>query len=355
MIDNPSQNPPPGWYPDPQSPQMLRWWNGGEWTNDVRPADSMAAPIGAPASGGMRPISDWMTESFRLIINNAGSLFTLAVILLIPAALISAVAIWFGIRDLVLIVDEQNSAEPFRIEGAESLPVAGLGLAANLLFTFLFAICATRLALSGRFGPAMSWEDSLGSGLRRLLPSIGWTLVGGFVLVVAFAILLAVSALLGPFGVLVGIILFLALFTFGFGRYAMAFTTPYVAASGSRNPLAVHRATRGHTAGTTGRTFLLFLIAVTASLAGSFVTGPVAALGGAEPVEAGDTVFRIADILGGNLGLFLLTTLVNSIIGAVATLLWHVGQASMFEDFGGQMDPELRESRETVATQGSAF
>ncbi len=53
-------------------------------------------------------------------------------------------------------------------------------------------------------------------------------------------------------------------------------------------------------------------------------------------------MIRVADLLGGNLGLFLLITLVNSIIGGVASLLWHVGQANLFEDLGGVIDPELR-------------
>ncbi len=340
MIENPSQNPPPGWYPDPQSPQMLRWWNGGEWTNDIRPATSI--PPATPGEGEMRPVSDWMTETFRLMISNAGSLFTLAVILLVPAALVSALGLWFGIKDLLIIIDNEATANPFSVEGADSLGIAGLGLVANLVLTFLFSVCAARLAMSGRFEPAIGWAEGLTSGLRRFLPAIGWTLFAGLIVVMIFAAVITVSVLLGPIGGLFGVLVLLVLFVVGYGRYAMVFTIPYVAGAGHRNPLSAHRVTAGHTGGLIGRTFLLVLITLTVSLAGSFITGPVAALGGAEPVSSEDTVIRLADFLGGNLGLFLLTTLVNSIIGGVASLVWHVGQANLFEDLGGVIDPELR-------------
>lgn len=32
------QNPPPGWYCDPQGGLDVRWWNGVDWTGHVRPA-----------------------------------------------------------------------------------------------------------------------------------------------------------------------------------------------------------------------------------------------------------------------------------------------------------------------------
>jgi len=39
---------PPGWYPDPDSANIDRWWDGGEWTSHRRPA----APTGSGGNTG---------------------------------------------------------------------------------------------------------------------------------------------------------------------------------------------------------------------------------------------------------------------------------------------------------------
>ncbi|CAL9375234.1 DUF2510 domain-containing protein [Streptomyces sp. enrichment culture] len=50
-----TQVTPPGWYPDPgqqnDGPPTERWWDGGAWTDQVRPAGP-AAGWGPPAAGG---------------------------------------------------------------------------------------------------------------------------------------------------------------------------------------------------------------------------------------------------------------------------------------------------------------
>ncbi|GAB2518678.1 DUF4041 domain-containing protein [Nocardia heshunensis] len=37
---------PPDWYPDPRDEGFLRWWNGSEWTGDLRPARAGQSPSG---------------------------------------------------------------------------------------------------------------------------------------------------------------------------------------------------------------------------------------------------------------------------------------------------------------------
>ncbi len=347
MIENPGQNPPPGWYPDPQTSGMLRWWNGGQWTNDIRPLEAFPqAPTGS--GGGLRPVSDWMTETFRLIINNVAAVFTLLVVLLVPASLVSALGLWYGIRDLVIRIDENAPAgeNPISFEGLGPLGFLAVALVVNVVLTFVFTIASTRLIMSGRFESGFAWSRGLTSGIRSFFPILGWSIVAGLAFagfIVVFAVAAVALGLVGAIGIFLAVIVALVGGVYVFGRYALAFTSPMVAAKGQRSIARVHQLTKGRAGGTIGRVGLLVLVSIAASLAGSLVTGPLAAMGGGETFNPDTEVIRFVDLLGGNLGLFLLTNLMNTVVSAVSLLVWHIGLSLVFEDLGGTVDPELRD------------
>jgi hypothetical protein len=333
---------------------MLRWWDGGQWTNDIRPAD-LAAP--SPETSGnnrLRPVGDWMTETFRLLVNNAGALFTLMVVLVIPASLAAGGATWAGVRNLVIVINEDAPAGewPVEFEGLDSLALVGLAFALNFLLSIVFSIAGTRLALSGRFGRAQLWNEALAASFMRIPPVLGWGIVGALLFITAFLALAIVTGIASVVNPVLGIVVGIGLFIVGglvlIGRFAMIFTTPMIAARGWRNPNVVNRITAGSTWGLVGRALLLLLVTSAASLAGSIVTGPLGALGGSQPVDPDSNVIRLTDLIGGNLGIFMIVQLMNAIIVSVASLIWHVGQGLQFEDLGGQIDPGLRPPDETV-------
>ena len=55
------QNPAPGWYPDPLSPQaLIRRWDGSQWTSDVRavaPEQQPLAGISQPGAQQQEPVA----------------------------------------------------------------------------------------------------------------------------------------------------------------------------------------------------------------------------------------------------------------------------------------------------------
>ncbi len=346
MTDSPADRPAPGWYEDPQQSSMLRWWDGGRWTNDIRPMDPTHSAGSSEDQWGLRPVGDWMTENFRLIVNNAGAIFTLMIILVMPASLLSSVGVWGVMRDVVVTVDDGSNGPTVDFEGFTSPILLGLSLGANFILILLFNLSVIRLLLGNRFTPLVDWSSSLRSAIAKFPAVLGWTLLGIGLLIgltIGMGIFTSVAVEISPLlGVLVGLGLFVVVPLILWGRYSMIFTSPMAAASGARNPMEVHRITRGRALGVFGRCLLLALVSLAAYLAGSVITGPLSVVGGTQPVDPDSGVFRIADAVGNNRELFMLLQLGVSIFGSLAVLIWHIGVALLFEDLGGKLDPDLR-------------
>ena len=65
MSDQGSSPPPPGWYPDPNTPGGQRWWDGSQWTdhtdrNYPQPAQGVAGQ--APQASGQK-VDTWLWQS----------------------------------------------------------------------------------------------------------------------------------------------------------------------------------------------------------------------------------------------------------------------------------------------------
>ncbi len=37
--------PPPGWYPDPGNSALVRWWDGGRWTEHAQPVPPVGSSL----------------------------------------------------------------------------------------------------------------------------------------------------------------------------------------------------------------------------------------------------------------------------------------------------------------------
>jgi hypothetical protein len=41
-------NIPPGWYPQPDDPRVMRWWDGSRWTDQIQPISLPTPPLAQP-------------------------------------------------------------------------------------------------------------------------------------------------------------------------------------------------------------------------------------------------------------------------------------------------------------------
>ena len=81
--------PEPGWYPDPNPaapPGFLRWWDGGRWTEHVRPEGPVAtaAPRRGPTTADGQPLAGWWWRVLAYLVDTVvvavvGYLLTLPV------------------------------------------------------------------------------------------------------------------------------------------------------------------------------------------------------------------------------------------------------------------------------------
>jgi Protein of unknown function (DUF2510) len=119
-----------GWFPDPMSPFMVRWWDGQAWTNEVRPGGGGPDPAAdvVDEAKGRSKVKLWWALWIALgvlgLASIAGS-FLSAGLGLMLAALASATAFaasWAG-RAVIDEVDRAHAEAVGRPRG----PVAGAG------------------------------------------------------------------------------------------------------------------------------------------------------------------------------------------------------------------------------------
>ena len=65
-----SENPVEGWYQSPDNAEMLRWWDGTQWTDNEKPNTDPAPPTGAPVESA--PKSKDTAEKVTDIIGATG-------------------------------------------------------------------------------------------------------------------------------------------------------------------------------------------------------------------------------------------------------------------------------------------
>jgi len=152
---------PAGWYPDPEGPQNLRYWDGRNWTSRTAPA------AGHPTTPASQPA--WAPA-------NSAALSLAVRLLLAASGLISLLNAGVNIWGFGLLRD--GLRDPLSIEMAPFERYDSLHTVGSLISTFLLVLTGV-IWIVWQFGLASRAPDV---ALRR---SAGWHIASWFVPVVS--------------------------------------------------------------------------------------------------------------------------------------------------------------------------
>ncbi|MEM9132578.1 MAG: DUF2510 domain-containing protein [Actinomycetota bacterium] len=350
----PATPPPPGWYPDPTTGgDGLRWWDGSSWT-DHR-SDLPGTTPAAPAEHqGLRPVGEWTSEMMGLVTRRAGHYFTLIVVLIVPTALLSGLASFNALENLVVITDDDGAVtfdNPTATGGDYALMIAMylLSIVANLVLV----LAATRYAWSDVHERTETWMESL----RAAFPRLGYGVVG---LLVFFGLLFgayvvaALVVLAAPILGLIAIPAWIAGAAWLWSRLALVSTTAALA-SGKTGVRTSFQLTAGRTWPLLGRGAILLLFTISLWLVSQVISAPfIAIVGGGQSAEfdPGASEIPFGELaFGANPALHSIGQLFGAIGSGAALVLWAAGFALVYRDLGGPVAADLA-SEGTVADGG---
>lgn len=336
----PTSGPPPGWYPDPYGQPGYRWWNGVAWTDD--------RSEGSDADDAVASVGDLLGETFRVLGQRLGHLFTLAVLLLVPAGVLSSVATYAAFDGVLYEDGTWTGSSSGRIIGAAV--TSGLFL---LAYT-AYSSAVSRQALSSLLGEPEPWSSSAVGGLRRTPRVLGAGLVVWGAAVAAVVLLGVAASALGP---VVAVIAVAAVpIVLGVVWVRATLVLP-AAAAGPRPPGAIRSSlvmTRGRSWPILGRLLVLAVLWVAVQLGSSIVTAPIAGLAGEAPADAvvvdedtGELERLDLDaLIPDNAGVIGFTAVASALLVAAARAVTVVGRTSLYRSLGGGADEALGEGED---------
>lgn len=332
----PPTGPPPGWYPDPYGQPGYRWWDGSIWT------DHHSAPDQQP-DGALLSVGDLLTETFRMLGQRLGPLFTLAAVLLLGPGVLASASV-YALVDGILYQDGTWSGV-----GAGRVGLVAAALAATIAAHLVFTGAVNRQGMAALQGAPEPWSTSLAGGLRRAPRVLGANLAVWLPAVLIAAALVVVGAALGPapallavLGVLVGLLVVWV-------RAGLLTTAAAVAPPGTGAVGTALGLTRGRFWAFLGRYLLLAMLWWAVNTGGSIATGPVAGFASDPPDDAvlvdDDTgeVLRVdvGALLPDNPGVVGFSLVVTGLVQAAASSVTSLARVSLYRSAGGLIDEGL--------------
>ena len=331
----PTGGPPPGWYPDPYGQPGYRWWNGVAWTED-RWTGEGASSNGPPAVG------DLLGETFRVLGQRIGHLFTLAaVIVILPT--VAATGLLYSVLHDVRYQDGQWTGVD-----AGRVALGIVAMLATLIPQLVFTAAVSRHAMAALNGNPEPWSRSLGGGLRRAVRVLAANVAVWLPAIVLALVVVVVAGVLTPVLLVVAVPAVLVGLAVVWVRAGLVGTAAAVAPGGLSSVRTSFALSKGRFWSLFGRFLLLGLLWLAANMAGSFASSPVA--GFADPAEdaikidddTGELVRLDFDsLIGDNIGVIGFSLVVSSLVQAGATALTAIGRVSVYRSLAGPVEEAL--------------
>lgn len=364
--------PEPGWYQDPSQPGSHRWWDGAGWTDQV--LSNVAVGNGLSSPG------DWFAEAVRLARARAGHLFTIVVLISLPATIVAGLLTWLAIDGVALEnfgpdADGLPRAVGFTgvgaLYGLGSILVTAIasalaiGAMTHQISSNEAADAAERAFVGGQAPSAHDqygrdddavvvdtcpWSDSIGFVLRRPLRVLG-AFLGPVVAIVSLWFVTLILAVIVPalailfLGVVVASVLIVV-------RFSLGMTAAAIGPREDNSLKVSSRLTTGIVGSVLGRLALLVLAAFTVQIFSAFLTAPITSAFGNEGLQPGVTEIALRELVGGNPAAYLAGRVVGSIVSGMTLALIAAGLFIVYRDRRGSLDPILSDTHGRAITLG---
>lgn len=332
-----SELPPPGWYDDPTSPVLERWWDGQQWSEQTR-RKMKQAPRTQP--GQLSKIGDLLSDTFNRIGSRWDDLLMVAVV----AGVLQGLAAVLLMRPVASAIDIVNGNLNDRLEivgwgSVQTIQLVGF-LLLMMVITLVAALAHYRICWEAANDEESSWSAALTFGVANFARLVGWAIIGLLPVIGGVILVVFLAALVEGLGVIVGIVGFAALIWWG---VTLSFMPISIAAlPAGTNPISSSIALVKR------RWWKLFGRLILLGLLGGLVSGAVGAILGRFTgndlfgfvfTDLGNGDVEITKDLDGPVGFFL-SNAVLFVSSITFTVLQIAGVASIAHEVWRRPEPE---------------
>jgi len=192
---DPSQ-PIADWYPDPDVPGQLRYWDGQNWTEhrhrQIGPGGAPADGAAAWGVGNLRPVGKWMEGTFKGVFESILSLLLITLLTLSVPFLLVGLGTWWGLRNARFELGIENGFSTF--EDWSGVSWVGLILAAIGVGLFLLGSLFHRSAIMHRIHRSLiGAPGSTGESLRFSVRTAPRAFVRWFLVFLVSCVIFAIA------------------------------------------------------------------------------------------------------------------------------------------------------------------